>query len=117
MTALSQRKLNALGLPLAYVDRQAALPLRQQARSSTGSASAHDEVVGHEVIEVVGREVYQLYHAYIDAALDGERTSFERQLVAPGRPPIWIRVDYYPDRGAARPRPRLPRHVQPTSTT
>ncbi len=50
------------------------------------------------MIEVVGREVYALYNAYIDAALDGERTTFERQLSTPGRPPIWIRVDYYPDR-------------------
>jgi PAS domain S-box-containing protein len=52
------------------------------------------------VIEVLGRDVYQLYHAYIDAALSGERTVYERQLVTPGRPSLWIRVDYYPDRTA-----------------
>src|SRR5207248_2510856 len=33
-----------------------------------------------------------------EAALNGERTGFERQLLTPGRPPIWIRVDYHPDR-------------------
>ena len=49
---------------------------------------------------MLGRDVWQLYHAYLEAALEGERTGFERQLVTPGRPPIWIRVDYYPDRGA-----------------
>ena len=41
-------------------------------------------MIGREVIEVVGRDVYALYQAYIEAALDGERTGFERQLVAPG---------------------------------
>ena len=30
LAALSQHKLNALGMPLAYIDRQPALPLRQQ---------------------------------------------------------------------------------------
>ena len=47
---------------------------------------------------MLGREIYQLYHAYIEAALDGERTGFERQLIIAGRPPIWIHVDYYPDK-------------------
>ena len=36
-----------------------------------------------------------------EAAIEGERTGFERQLVTAGRPPIWIRVDYYPDRAAS----------------
>ena len=53
-------------------------------RSSTGSAGREDEVLGREIIEVVGRDVYQLYRAYIDAALAGERTSYERQLVTVG---------------------------------
>ena len=34
------------------------------------------------------------------AALAGERTTYERQLILPARPAIWIRVDYYPDRGS-----------------
>ena len=38
------------------------------------------------MIEVVGRDVYQLYDAYIDAALAGERTNYERQLLDPGPP-------------------------------
>ena len=97
LTALSQRKLNALGLPLAYIDRNQRYRFANSA-FLTWIAKKHEEVVGHEVIEVIGREVYALYNAYIDAALDGERTNFERQLSTPGRPPIWIRVDYYPDR-------------------
>ena len=97
LTALSQRKLNALGLPLAYIDRNQRYRFANSA-FLTWIAKRHEDVVGHEVIEVVGREVYALYNAYIDAVLDGERTTFERQLSTPGRPPIWIRVDYYPDR-------------------
>ncbi len=97
LTALSQRKLNALGLPIAYIDRNQRYRFANNA-FLTWTGKRHDEVIGHEDIEIVGRDVYQLYNAYIDAALGGERTGYERQLVAPGRPPIWIRVDYYPDR-------------------
>jgi diguanylate cyclase (GGDEF)-like protein/PAS domain S-box-containing protein len=99
LTALSQRKLNALGLPLAYIDRNQRYRFANSA-FLTWLDKRHEDVIGREVIEVVGREVYALYSAYIDAALDGERTNFERQLSTPGRPPIWIRVDYYPDRTA-----------------
>src|SRR6059058_5032740 len=87
LSSLSQRKLNALGLPLAFVDRV---------------AKREDEVVGHSVIDVWGPEIYQLYQAYIEAALTGERTGFVRQLTIPGHPAIWIRVDYYPDRSPNR---------------
>src|SRR4029453_1495432 len=97
LTALSQRKLNALGLPLAYIDRNQRYRFANAA-FLTWIAKRHEDVIGREVIEVVGRDVYALYNAYIDAALDGERTTFERQLSASGRPPLWIRVDYYPDR-------------------
>jgi len=98
LAALSQRKLNALASPLAYVDRN------QRYRFANRSFlewldRRPEEVIGREIIDVVGKDVVELYEAYIDAALDGERTGFERQLFAPGRPPIWIRVDYYPDRG------------------
>src|SRR4030095_8948646 len=99
LTALSQRKLNALGLPIAYVDRNQRYRFTNKAFLEW-TAKRQDEVIGHEDIEVVGRDVYQLFNAYIDAALDGERTGYERQLVTPGRPAIWIRVDYYPDRGS-----------------
>ncbi len=96
--ALSQRKLNALGMPLAYVD------VRQRYRFANRAllewtGKRQDEVIGHEVSEVVGRDIHELYHAYLQAGLRGERTGFERQLVGPGRPPFWIRVEYYPDRG------------------
>ncbi len=99
LLALSQRKLNALGLPLAYIDRRQRYRFVNRAFCDWTAKRAED-VVGREVIEVVGRDVYALYEAYIDAALAGERTGFERQLVSPGRPTIWIRVDYYPERNA-----------------
>ena len=83
LTSLSQRKLNALGLPLAYVDTQ------QRYRFVNSSflewlGKREDKVIGKQIVEVVGAEVYQLYQAYVDAALAGERTGFVRQLVAPG---------------------------------
>jgi len=99
MTALSQRKLNVLAVPIAYVDRSQRYRFANKAFADW-LGKRPDEIIGREIIEVLGREVFQLYHAYVDAALDGERTGFERQLVTPGRPAIWIRVDYYPDRTA-----------------
>jgi diguanylate cyclase (GGDEF)-like protein/PAS domain S-box-containing protein len=99
LAALSQHKLNALGVPLAYVDRNQRYRFANKAFLDWLGKRAN-EVLGREVIEVLGRDVYQLYHAYIDAALSGERTVFERQLVTQGRPPLWIRVDYHPDRTA-----------------
>ncbi len=98
LLALSQRKLNAVGVPLAYVDRNQRYRFVNKAFLDW-LGKTEIAVIGREVIEVVGRDVYQLYRAYVEAALAGERTSFERQLVTPGRPAVWIRVDYYPDRG------------------
>jgi len=97
LAALSQRKLNALASPLAYVDRNQRYRFANKAFLEWIDRRP-EQVLGCEIIDVVGKDVYELYDAYIDAALDGERTGFERQLFAPGRPPIWIRVDYYPDR-------------------
>jgi PAS domain S-box-containing protein len=99
LLALSQRKLNALGVPLAYIDRNQRYRFCNKAFLDW-LGKTEVEVVGREVIEVLGRDVFQLYRAYIDAALEGERTAYERQLIQPGRPAIWIRVDYYPDRGS-----------------
>ena len=59
----------------------------------------HDEIIGREIIEIDGREIYQLYQAYVDAALGGERVSFERRFSSSKRNTFWTRVDYYPDRG------------------
>jgi diguanylate cyclase (GGDEF)-like protein/PAS domain S-box-containing protein len=98
LLALSQRKLNALGFPVAYIDADQHFRLVNRAFLDwTGKTSA--EVLGREIVEVDGRELYQLYHAYIAAALSGERVSFERQLSSVKRNAFWIRVDYYPDRG------------------
>src|ERR1700675_2307199 len=98
LASLSQRKLNALGLPLAYVDGSRHYRFANKAFIEwTGRPFA--KVIGHAVEDVVGRDAYPLYEAYVEAALAGERTGFERQLATPGRPSIWIRVDYYPDRG------------------
>ena len=96
--SLSQRKLNALGLPVAYVDGSRRYRFVNKAFLEwTGRPFA--KVIGREMQEVIGRDAYPLYEAYVEAALAGERTGFERQLTVPGRPAIWIRVDYYPDRG------------------
>lgn len=99
LNVLSQRKLNALGVPVAYVDRDQRYRFVNKAFAEW-LAKRPEEILGHEIIEVVGRDLYQLYHAYIEAALSGERTSYERQLFTSSRQGIWIRVDYYPDRSA-----------------
>ncbi len=62
--SLSQRKLNALGIPVAYIDR------RQRYRFANKTflewtGKRLDEVVGHDVAEVIGRDIFQLYHAYM----------------------------------------------------
>jgi diguanylate cyclase (GGDEF)-like protein/PAS domain S-box-containing protein len=98
LLALSQRKLNALGLPVCYIDGDQRYRFVNRAFLDW-SGKPQNEVIGREVIEVDGRELYQLYHAYLEAALNGERVSFERQLSSVKRNAFWIRVDYYPDRG------------------
>ena len=65
LTALSQRKLNALAMPLAYIDRQQRYRFANKAFLDW-IGKRPDEVLGREVFEVVGREIYQLYQAYIE---------------------------------------------------
>ncbi|HEX3632186.1 MAG TPA: PAS domain-containing protein [Casimicrobiaceae bacterium] len=98
LLALSQRKLNALGLPVSYIDVDQRYRFVNKAFLDW-SGKPQNEVIGREVVEVDGRELYQLYHAYLEAALNGERVSFERQLSSVKRNAFWVRVDYYPDRG------------------
>ena len=82
LLALSQRKLNALGMPVCYIDADQHYRFVNRAFLDWSGRSA-GEVIGREIVEVEGRELYQLYHAYVEAALSGERVSFERQLSAP----------------------------------
>jgi diguanylate cyclase (GGDEF)-like protein/PAS domain S-box-containing protein len=98
LLALSQRKLNALGLPVSYIDVDQRYRFVNRAFLDW-SGKPESDVIGREVVEVDGRELYQLYHAYLEAALNGERVSFERQLSSVKRNAFWVRVDYYPDRG------------------
>jgi diguanylate cyclase (GGDEF)-like protein/PAS domain S-box-containing protein len=98
LQALSQRKLNALALPVCYIDSEQHYRFVNRAFLDWTGKQQHD-VLGREIVEVEGRELYQLYHAYIEAALSGERVSFERQLSSAKRNAFWIRVDYYPDKG------------------
>ena len=98
LLALSQRKLNALGMPVCYIDAGQHYRFVNRAFLDWTGKSA-SEIIGREIVEVEGRELYQLYNAYADAALSGERVSFERQLSSAKRNAFWIRVDYYPDRG------------------
>ena len=89
LLALSQRKLNALGLPVCYIDAYQRYRFVNRAFLEwTGKPQA--EVIGREVVEVDGRELYQLYHAYLEAALGGERgvglTPWHR-----GHPIGWLR--------------------------
>ncbi|HSS71151.1 MAG TPA: PAS domain-containing protein [Casimicrobiaceae bacterium] len=98
LLALSQRKLNALALPVCYIDAEQHFRFVNRAYLDWTERSS-SEVIGREIIEVEGRELYQLYHAYIEAALSGERVSFERQLSSAKRNAFWVRVDYYPDKG------------------
>ena len=111
LMALSQRKLNALGIPLAYVDRNQRYRFANKAFLDWLGKRV-DEVVGREVIEVVGRDVYQLYHAYVEAALGGRAHG----LRAPARH-AGPAADLDPRRLLPRPQrarrgARLPRHLQ-----
>jgi PAS domain S-box-containing protein len=63
---------------MAYVDRQQRYRFVNKALLDWFGKRS-DEVLGREIIEVLGRDNYQLYRAYIDAALGGERTGYEWQ--------------------------------------
>jgi PAS domain S-box-containing protein len=96
LSALSQRMLDCVGLPIAYFDRDQCFRFANAAFVDWLGKSA-DEVIGRSVAEVDGEDVLPLYRAYVESALEGERTGFERQLAAPGRR-LWVRVDYHPPR-------------------
>ena len=70
-------------------------------RSSTGSARPTHEVLGREAIEVSRtRRLPALSRPTSTPRSRASAPTYERQLITPGRPAIWIRVDYYPDRGS-----------------
>ena len=116
LLALSQRKLNALGLPVCYIDRDQRYRFVNRAFLDwTGKSRA--EVLGREIIEVDGRELYQLYRAYIDAALSGERTGFERQLSSRQRNAVLDPRRLLPRPQAARATSAASSPPTPTSTT
>src|ERR1700682_6729279 len=71
LLALSQRKLNALGMPVCYIDADQRYRFVNRAFLDwTGRAQG--DGIGREVVEVDGRELSQLYHVYLAAALSGE---------------------------------------------
>src|SRR5260370_9349535 len=90
LLALPQRKLNALAMPVCYIDAGQHYRFVNRAFLDwTGRNAA--EVLGREVVEVEGRELHQLYHPYIDAAPSGERVSFDPQLPSAKPNAVWIR--------------------------
>ena len=100
LQALSQRKLNALGAAAGLRRPQLPLPLRQPGVPRLARPASRGGDRPRDRRGARAARSGPLYHAYADAALEGERTGFERQLVTAGRPTIWIRVDYYPDRAS-----------------
>ena len=98
LLALSQRKLNALGTAARLRRPQPALSLRQQGvpRLARQARRRGARPRGHR-----GRSA-------ATSTSSTTRTSTRRSAASapassassstPGRPPIWIRVDYYPDR-------------------
>ena len=118
LLALSQRKLER-ARPAGRVRRpQPALSLRQHARSSTGSASRENEVLGREIVEVVGREVYPALSRLSSTPRSaGERTDLRAPARRAGPTGVLDPRRLLPRSRPARPRPRLPRRRTPTSTT
>src|SRR5437667_9659207 len=98
LLALSQRKLNALTMPVCYIDAAQCFRFVNRAFLEWTNKS-QAEVIGRGIFDIEGREIYELYRAYIDAALHGERVSFERRFSSSKRNAFWVRIDYYPDRG------------------
>ncbi len=97
LLALSQRKLNALGLALAYIDRGLRFRFANKAFLDTlGKRS--DQVHGRLARDVLGPEVFAYCQEHLDRALRGEHAGFECQLPPHGTSRIWIRIEYYPDR-------------------
>ena len=100
LASLSQRKLNALGLPLAYVDCD---------RRYRFVNKAFLEWTGKVFTDVIGQQVQRRHgtgrcsrctRPTSRRRSPASATGFERQLQrARAGPPIWIHVDYYPDRG------------------
>ena len=111
LQALSQRKLNALGLPVAYVDRSFRYRFANRAFLDW-LGQRPEEVLGREMDEVLGREVWTLYHAYTEAALRG-RAHRVRAPARHRRPAGHLDPRrLLPGPRIARARARLPGHLQ-----
>jgi PAS domain S-box-containing protein len=55
-----------------------------------------DQAIGKTTFEVLGKEMMEIGHPYMERALKGEEVHFEVKAPYPGGP-RWVNVDYVPD--------------------
>src|SRR5262249_31120131 len=84
LVALSQRKLNALGLALGYIDRRLRFRFANKAFLDW-LGKRPDEVHGRQAREVLGEEAFARCAEHLETALGGQPAGFECQLAQHGR--------------------------------
>lgn len=89
---------NALPVLVSYIDAQQHYRFNNQAYEGwLGQSPA--EISGRHLRDVLGETAYEQIREYVEAALSGQRVTFEREMLYKGKDPCWISATYIPHVG------------------
>lgn len=97
LVALSRRKLNAIQIPICYIDRDQRFRLIN-ASFAEFLGRLPEQVVGHTVRSVLGEREHEAFRPHLELALRGSPSALDQERVTPAGARRWFRIDWFPDR-------------------
>ena len=88
-----------IGVPIGYIDRNYVFRFSNQP-GLNALGLKEGEMVGHHIKEIFGDDVFAEVRPYLDRALAGEKTVYERFASYNHRPSVWVCTTLLPDRQA-----------------
>ncbi|HVF56348.1 MAG TPA: ATP-binding protein [Pyrinomonadaceae bacterium] len=88
--------LDAVTAPISYVDAAERYCFNNKAYD-TWLGRPHAELRGKSMLEVLGEPVYDEVNSFIEEALSGKETKFERSLLYPDGSTRYVQVAFTPD--------------------
>ena len=94
-----QLVIDNIGVPMSYIDRDRRFRFANQP-GVDWRLTTPAEAIGKRIDELFGPETIAEVSPHIEAALRGEKRTYERAATSPGGETRWVRVHLVPDFGA-----------------